>query len=84
MEYCWFHKVLTFVENRAVEIEMSGVFHNIDQLPLSTKIVCLPPAPKAGGLHTRRADGVGGGSIFWKTPDISIGLLQCNSSTAGK
>jgi hypothetical protein len=65
------HKVLTYAEYRAV----SGVFQTIDPSPLSTQRVCPPPAPKAGGwgVHTRRAVGVGGGgSIFWKTPDIKL------------
>jgi hypothetical protein len=35
---------------------------------LSTQRVCPPPAPKAGGTHSPG----GGGSIFWKTPDIRL------------
>ncbi len=33
--------------------------------PLSTQRVCPPPAPKTGRWG-------GGGSIFWKTPDIGL------------
>ncbi len=38
------HKVLTYVEYRAV----SGVFQNIDPPPPLHHRVCPPPAPKAG------------------------------------
>jgi len=38
---------------------------------LSTQRVCPPPAPKAGGYTLARGWG-GGGSIFWKTPDIGL------------
>jgi hypothetical protein len=66
------HKVLTYVEYRAV----SDVFQYIDPHPLSTQRVCPPPAPwGGGGVHTRRAVR-GWGSIFWKTPGIR---LACNS-----
>ncbi len=30
------------------------------------------PRTKGGGVHTRRGVGGGGGSIFWKTPDIGL------------
>jgi hypothetical protein len=33
--------------------------------------VCPPPAPKAGGTHSPGGEG-GGGSRFWKTPDIGL------------
>jgi hypothetical protein len=39
--------------------------------PLSTQRVCSPPAPKTGG-YTLAGRGVGGGSIYWKTPDIGL------------
>jgi hypothetical protein len=61
------HKVLTYIEYRAV----SGVFRTIDPHPLSTQRVCPPPAPKAVGVHTRRAMRVAG-SIFRKTADIGL------------
>jgi hypothetical protein len=48
---CLSHKVLTYIEYSAV----SGVFRTIDPHPLSPQRVCPPPAPKAGGGHTRRA-----------------------------
>ncbi len=52
------HKVLTYVEYRAV----SGVFQSIDPpYPLSTQRVCPPPHSPGGE-----------GSIFWKTPDIGL------------
>jgi hypothetical protein len=56
-----FHKVLTYVENRAV----SGVFQNIDPLPPLHPEGASSPAPKAWGERVR-------GSIFWKTPDIGL------------
>jgi hypothetical protein len=44
--------------------------------PLSTRRVCPPPAPKAGGYTLARR------LIFRKTPDIAwIGLLQYNPTT---
>ncbi len=33
--------------------------------------MCPPPAQKAGGTHSPNDEG-GGGSIFWKTPDIGL------------
>jgi hypothetical protein len=48
---CTHHKVLTFVEYRAV----SGVFQNIDPQPSSPPSESvLPPAPKAGVHRTVR------------------------------
>jgi hypothetical protein len=61
------HKVLTYVEYRAV----SGVFQNIDpHPPLSLASVSFPRT-KGGGTHSPGGEG-GGGSIFWKTPDIGL------------
>ncbi len=67
---CLDHKVLTYVEYRAV----SGVFQNI----YSTQQVCPHPAPKAGGKHSPGVEG-GGGSIFWKTHDIGLASYTVNS-----
>jgi hypothetical protein len=54
---CMHHKVLTYIEYRAV----SGVFRTILLTPpLSTQLVCPPPAPKAGGTHSPGGEGVGG------------------------
>jgi hypothetical protein len=55
--------------------------------PLSTQRVCPPPAPKAGGIHS--PGGEGGGSIFWKTPDIglashSIISLRCKPTNSNR
>ncbi len=53
---------------------MSGVFQNIDPPP-SHRPACVYPHPAfgAGGGHTRWVErGVGGGSIFWKTPDTAL------------
>jgi hypothetical protein len=66
------HKVLTFVEYRAV----SRVFQNIDPPPLSPTSECvLPPHQSRGGTHSPVGEG-GGGSIFRKTERHRIGLLQ--------
>ncbi len=71
------HKVLTYVEYRAV----SDVFKNIDLLPPSPPSECvLPPQKRQGGTHS--PDGEGGeGSIFWKTP--VIGLASYNNLSTG-
>jgi hypothetical protein len=62
------HKVLTYVEYRAV----SGVFQNIDP-PLSIQRVCPPTAPKAEGYTLARRWGGGGSiSILWKSPDVGL------------
>jgi hypothetical protein len=67
--YALYHKVLTYVEYRAV----SGVFQNIDPPPPSPPSECvLPPAPKAGGTPSLGPVREVGGSIFWKTPDIGL------------
>jgi hypothetical protein len=63
------HKVLTYVEYRAV----SRVFQNIDPPPLSPPRECVLPPHQRRGVHSRRAvRGWGGGSIFWKTRDIGL------------
>jgi hypothetical protein len=65
------HKVLTYEENRAVP----GVFKNIDPpppppLPLAS---VSSPRTKGGGVHMHSPVGEGGGgSIFWKMPDIGL------------
>ncbi len=65
------HKVLTYVEYRAVSASSKILTPHPPPPPLSTQRVCPPPAPKAGGTHS--TGGVeGGGSIFWKTPDIGL------------
>jgi hypothetical protein len=46
--------------------------------PLSTKRVCPPPAPEAGGTHSPGGKGVGGGSIFRKTPCIGLASFSIN------
>jgi hypothetical protein len=62
------HKVLTYVEYRAVP----GVFQNIDLPPPSPPSECvLPPQQRRGGTHSPGGEGVGG-SIFWKTPAIGL------------
>jgi hypothetical protein len=62
------HKLLTYVEYRA----LSGVFQNIDPsgpTPFPPSECVLPP-------HQRRTHSPGGerggGSIFWKKPDIGL------------
>ncbi len=65
------HKVLTYVEYRAV----FGVFQNIDPPPhpLSTQRVCpSPDQRRGGGGYTLAGQWGGGGSIFWKTLDIGL------------
>jgi hypothetical protein len=57
-------------------LPISLVFQNIDPpapIPLSAWRVCPPPATKAGGTHSPGGEG-DGGSIFWKTREIGIGL----------
>ncbi len=83
------HKVLTYVEYRAV----SGVFQNSDPPPPFHPASVSSPRTKGwGGEYTLAGRWRGGGSIFWKTPDIGlasysiiflhwIGLLQYNLST---
>jgi hypothetical protein len=76
------NKVLIYVEYRAV----SGVFQTIDPpTPLSTQRVCPPPAPKAGGAHyTLAGRWGGGGSVFWKTPDIGLASYSIISLRYGR
>jgi hypothetical protein len=55
--FLFFHKVLTYVEYRAVHVWRLPKYR---PPPPSTERLCPPPAPKAG-VHTRRAvRGVGG------------------------
>ncbi len=71
--------VLTYIEYRAV----SGVFRTIDPSglhPLSTRSVCPPPAPKAGGYTLAERWG-GGGVNISEDARHWIGLLQYNPST---
>jgi hypothetical protein len=73
---CLSHKVLTYVEYRAVP----GVVQNIDPPPPSPPSECVPSSPrsKAEGTQTLAGRRRGwGGLIFWKTPAIGIriGLL---------
>ncbi len=61
------HKVLTYMQStdyRAV----SGVFQHID--PPSPPSECILP-PYQRRKHLLGGEG-GGGSIFWKTPDIGL------------
>jgi hypothetical protein len=51
------HKVLTYVEYRAV----SGVFQNIDPPPPLHPASVSSPRTKGGGVHTHRAGGGGWG-----------------------
>ncbi len=62
-----YHKVLTYVEYRAV----SGVFQNIDPPSPSPPGECVLPHNKGGDTHSPGGEG-GEGSIFWKTPDIGL------------
>ncbi len=74
------HKVLTYIEYRAV----SGVFRTIDPPTPSPPSECvLPPAPKAGDTHSPGGEGVGGGN---NSEDARhwISLLQYNSFTVGR
>ncbi len=62
------HKVLTYVEYRAV----SGVFQNIDPPPPLHPASVSSPRTKGGGVqHSPGGEWIGG-SIFWKTPDIGL------------
>jgi hypothetical protein len=66
MQDVYMHKVLTYIEYRAV----SGVFRTNDPPPpLHPASVSSPR--KGGGLYIRRAVR-GWGSIFRKTPDIGL------------
>ncbi len=63
------HKVLTYVECRAV----SDVFQNIDTPPPSPTSGCvLPPKTKAGGTHLPGGEGVN----ILEDASHRIGLLQ--------
>ncbi len=72
------HKVLTYVEYRAV----SGVFRTIDSPPpLNPANVSCPPAPKAGGYTLAGRWGGGGGVNIFEDARHWIGHLQYNLST---
>jgi hypothetical protein len=62
------HKVLTYVEYKAV----SGVSQNIDPPPPSPPRECVLPPHQSRGEDTLAGRWEGGGSIFWKTPDIEL------------
>ncbi len=71
------HKAFTSVK----ENPLSGVFQNIEPPPSSPSECVLPPH-QSRGVKTRRAvRGVGGGSIFWKTPDIGLSSYSIISSS---
>jgi hypothetical protein len=53
---------------------VSGVFQNIDPPPTSPPSECFLPAPGGEG---------GGGSIFWKTPDIGLASYSIISLRTG-
>ncbi len=61
------HKVLTYIEYRAV----SGVFRTIGPPPPLYPESVSSPRPKGGG-YTLTGRWGGGGSIFRKTPDIGL------------
>ncbi len=72
------HKVLTYVEYRAV----SGVFQNIDPPYPSPPSECvLPPLPQAEGGGYTLGGVEGGGVIILEDARHWIGLLQYNLST---
>ncbi len=66
------HKVLTY--NR-VQSSVWRLPNYWPPTPLSTQRVCPPAIPKRGGGYTLAGRWGGGGTIFWKTPDI--GLASC-------
>jgi hypothetical protein len=74
--HCTDHKVLTYVEYRAV----SGVFQNIDSPPPSPPSECVLPPHQRRGVHTRRAVRGWGVNIL-EDARQRIGLLQYNLST---
>jgi hypothetical protein len=52
---------------------MSGVFQNIDPPTLSPPGECVPPRLWCGGkTHSLGGEGMGRGSIVWKTPDTAL------------
>jgi hypothetical protein len=66
------HKVLTYLENRAV----SGVFRTIDPPKPSPPSECVLPPYQRQGVHTRRAV-KGGGQYFGRRQTLG----QYNPST---
>jgi hypothetical protein len=72
------HKVLTYVEYRAV----SGVFQNIDLPPPSSPSECVFPRTKAeAGKYTLAGRWGGWGVNILEDARHRIGLLQYNLST---
>ncbi len=63
------HKVLTYVDCRVLSV--SGVFQNIDPPPSLYPASVSSPRTKGGG-YTLAGQCGGGGSLFWKTPDIGL------------
>jgi hypothetical protein len=63
----YIHKVLTYIEYRAV----SGVFRTID-LPPPLPLASVSSPPTKGGGFTLAGRWGGGGSIVRKTPDIGL------------
>jgi hypothetical protein len=61
------HKVLTYVEYRAVSASSKILTTHPPLHPASVS----SPAPKAGCTHSPGGEG-GGGSIFWKTSDKGL------------
>jgi hypothetical protein len=71
------HKVLTYIEYRAV----SGVFRTIDPPPSLHPASVSSPRTKGGRVHTRREVRKGGGVNISEDARHWIGLLQYNPST---
>ncbi len=71
------HKVLTYVEYRAVP----RVFQTIEPPPPSPPNECVLTPHQGRGVHTRRAVKGVGGSIFWKTSDIGLVSYSMDLST---
>jgi hypothetical protein len=73
------HKVLTYVENRAVS---RVLFQNIDPPPPSPPSECVLPPHQRRVVHTRRAGGGWGWGVnILEDARHRIGLLQYNLST---
>jgi hypothetical protein len=73
---CMYHKVLTYIEYRAV----SGVFRTIDP-PATQRVHVLPPHQRRRGTHSPGSEGVGGGGNISEDAKHWIELLQYNPST---
>ncbi len=63
------HKVLTYVEYR-----LQNSVWRLPPLhpPLHAASVSSPRTKGGGGTHSPGGEGVGGGQLFWKTPDIGF------------